>query len=185
MHNSEIVNKILFDWETLSRQEMDDYIRMLSPKLLRWLGENHPDSRTRKLFFLATNVTLADSCMINRGFVVSDDYEPLLFIGERVAIAPNVTVVCVSNPNNSRLQGESCVRDKLIVKKPVRIEADAWIGANVVLLPGVTIGQGAIIGAGAVVAADADSYGVYAGVPARKLRTLDIERQRDAGASGS
>lgn len=53
--------------------------------------------------------------------------------------------------------------------RPVRIEAWADIGTNVVILPGVTIGQGSIIGAGSVVVQDVPGFAVVAGVPARFL----------------
>lgn len=47
---------------------------------------------------------------------------------------------------------------------------DVWIGANVVLLPGVYIGNGAIIAAGAVVTHDIEPYSIVGGVPAKKIR---------------
>lgn len=53
--------------------------------------------------------------------------------------------------------------------KPVRIQEGADIGANVVVLPGVTIGKGSIVGAGAVVTKDVPPLAVVAGVPARFL----------------
>jgi len=46
---------------------------------------------------------------------------------------------------------------------------DVWIGANVVILPGLTIGDGAVIGAGAVVTKDVPAYAIVAGVPARVI----------------
>jgi acetyltransferase-like isoleucine patch superfamily enzyme len=54
-------------------------------------------------------------------------------------------------------------------KKRVSIGKDVWIGANAVILPGVTIGDGAIIGAGAVVTGDVEPYSIVGGVPARKI----------------
>ncbi len=54
--------------------------------------------------------------------------------------------------------------------KPVRVGAEADIGVNAVLLPGVTVGRGAIVGAGAVVTQDVPAYAIVAGVPAKFLR---------------
>ena len=51
---------------------------------------------------------------------------------------------------------------------------DVWIGANSVILPGVTIGRGAVIGAGAVVTKSMPSYSVVGGVPARMIRNRKI-----------
>ncbi len=52
----------------------------------------------------------------------------------------------------------------------VIIGNDVWIGNNVSILEGVTIGDGAVVASGAVVTGDVEPYGIYAGVPARKLR---------------
>jgi acetyltransferase-like isoleucine patch superfamily enzyme len=54
--------------------------------------------------------------------------------------------------------------------KPVRVGAEADIGTNAVLLPGVTVGKGAIVGAGAVVTHDVPPFAIVAGVPARFLK---------------
>lgn len=60
-----------------------------------------------------------------------------------------------------------------LVIKPVRIEAEADVGVNAVILPGVTVGKGSIVGAGAVVAADVAAYSIVAGVPAKFIRWRD------------
>jgi maltose O-acetyltransferase len=52
----------------------------------------------------------------------------------------------------------------------VRIGDGSWLGARVTVTPGVTIGTGVVVGAGAVVTKDCESGGVYAGVPARRIR---------------
>ena len=54
---------------------------------------------------------------------------------------------------------------------PVSIDDDVWIGRRAIILPGVHIGKGCIIGAGAVVTKDTEPYGIYAGVPAKKVST--------------
>lgn len=53
--------------------------------------------------------------------------------------------------------------------EPVVIGDDVWIGANAVILPGVTLGTGTVVGAGAVVNRDTEPYSIVAGVPARKI----------------
>ncbi|WP_138758781.1 acyltransferase [Modestobacter altitudinis] len=62
---------------------------------------------------------------------------------------------------------------------PIRIGDRVWIGARVMVLPGVTIGDDVIVAAGAVVTADCAPGGVYAGVPARRVREVGT-----AGAAG-
>ena len=55
------------------------------------------------------------------------------------------------------------------IKSPIRIEDDVWLGANVLVLKGVTIGRGAIVGAGAVVTKSIPGFEIWAGVPAKKM----------------
>lgn len=65
------------------------------------------------------------------------------------------------------------IRDQGIGRvAPVLIERGAWLGQNVVVLPGVTIGAGSVIGANSVVRTDVPPRTVAAGVPARVLREL-------------
>lgn len=62
-----------------------------------------------------------------------------------------------------RRSGESFA----VGRKPIRIEDDVFIGARVIILKGVTIGQGSVIGAGAVVSSDVPPYCIAAGNPAK------------------
>ena len=52
---------------------------------------------------------------------------------------------------------------------PVTLESDVWVGANVVVLKGVKVGQGAIVAAGAVVRDSIPPYEIWGGVPAKKI----------------
>lgn len=56
--------------------------------------------------------------------------------------------------------------------KPIKICDDAWIGMNVIILKGVTIGEGAIVGAGSVVTKDVPAWAVVAGNPAKVVKML-------------
>lgn len=91
-----------------------------------------------------------------------------LEIGDNVMMGPEVRIM-TSKHNTSRtdipmqLQGD-------LPKQKVTIGNDVWIGARVIILPGITVGMGAIIGAGAVVTKDVPEYTVVAGVPARIIK---------------
>ncbi len=54
----------------------------------------------------------------------------------------------------------------------IKIGNGCWVGANAIILPGVTIGDGVVIGAGSVVTKNCDSDCLYAGIPARKIKSL-------------
>ena len=90
-------------------------------------------------------------------------------IGAHVMMGPNVTVY-TTNHETSRTdipmwqQGETPSR-------PVVIEDDVWIGKNVIILPGVTIGKGSIIGAGAIVTKSVPPYSVACGNPAKVVKS--------------
>lgn len=74
--------------------------------------------------------------------------------------------------NNAEYE-DSALRKDL----PVVIGNDVWIGANVVILPGVHIGNGAVIAAGAVVSHDVEPYAIVGGVPAKLIKYRYSEEQ--------
>lgn len=81
------------------------------------------------------------------------------FIGPEVMIVTSVHLISAEG----QVAREANYRE-------VRIGDNCWLGARVMLLPGVTIGAGTIVAAGAVVTKDCEPGAVYAGVPARRLR---------------
>jgi acetyltransferase-like isoleucine patch superfamily enzyme len=172
MNNSEAINKLLYEHENLSLSQIKSYCLNLPRKIIRWIGINHPDNRTRKIFYELTGVEIGEGTVINMNFVVLDNYENLLKIGKNAAISPNVTVICDSNPNNSSLNNQSYVKDNLIKKLPVNIGDNVWIGAGVIILPGISIGEGSVIGAGSVVTKSVPSNVISAGIPSKIIRKL-------------
>ena len=62
--------------------------------------------------------------------------------------------------------------------RPVRIGRDGWIGANVFVLPSVTIGRHVVIGANSVVNRDIPPYSVAVGAPARVIKRYDFESKQ-------
>lgn len=169
---SETINRLLFDYPELTVQEIVEECRKLDRKIVRWLGTHHPDNRTRKIFFRETHVDVGPDAVLNIGLVISDGYLPLVKIGARVALSPNVLIIAQSGPNNSNLRSVDYIKDHLIREGPVVIEEDVWVGASAVVLPGVVIGKMSVVGAGAIVTRTVPPFSVVAGVPARVTRSL-------------
>lgn len=104
----------------------------------------------------------------NSGLGVSCEVRGPLEIGENVMMGPEVMIL-TSIHNTSRTDIPMCQQGHL-PKQKVTIGNDVWIGARVIILPGVKVGNGVIIGAGAVVTKDVPDYAVVGGVPARIIR---------------
>lgn len=172
MKASDIVGALMWDYEELSRDELSSLCAPLHRKTIRWLAQNHPDNRTRRLFFELTGVPIGGGTVLNVHLTLYDEFRGLISFGERAAVASGVTIIAASGVNNSRLIAIPEVRDSLVRTLPVAIDDDAWIGARAVILPGVTVGEGAIVAAGAVVREDVRPFTIVAGVPARLIRTL-------------
>lgn len=137
----------------------------------------YADAQVRKIYLARLGVILAENSFTNFGlqFTPNDDFSECVIVGKNCSIAPGVTFLPNSEPNNSDLQKKNIyVNERLIkLKKTIIIEDDCWLGANCVIMPGVTVKKGCIIGAGAVVTKDTEEFGVYAGVPARLIRKLE------------
>ena len=93
-----------------------------------------------------------------------------VYIGSGCVIGPNLTVFSVNHVVDST---ESLPFSNDLSFKPVRINANCWIGANVFIVPGVEIGEGSVIAGGAVVTHDFPPCSVIAGNPARLIKKID------------
>ncbi|MBF0420167.1 MAG: acyltransferase [Magnetococcales bacterium] len=87
--------------------------------------------------------------------------------GDNVMIAPNAVI---SGGNHGFIRNGIPMYFQTCTSYGIRIGNDVWIGANAVILDGVTVGEGAIIAAGAIVAKDIEPYSIVAGVPAKEIK---------------
>lgn len=145
----------------------------------KWIASYYPDARIRKLYLEDMGVEFGENSFANIGFlkIPNTRSKEKIVIGRNVSIAPNVTCVCEANANNGReINKYAYVTGRAACRGNIYIEDEVWIGTGVVILPGITIGRCAVVGAGSVVTKNVDAYGVYAGVPARKIRDI---RDRD------
>ena len=119
---------------------------------------------------------------INLGAVL-DNLGPIR-IGRNVSIGHQAMLLTSSHEH-----GVEEIAAGRPVGLPIVVEDGAWIGARAVLLPGVTVGAGATVAAGAVVTRDCLPGHVYAGVPARMVRSRvplpDAEVPRQRAGTGS
>ena len=90
-------------------------------------------------------------------------------IGSHVNLAQGITVTAL---NHNFDDAEKRIDEQGVSTNPVTIEDDVWIGANVVILPGVTIGNHCVVAAGAVVTKDVPPHSLVAGVPAKVIKQI-------------
>ncbi|GEO46156.1 sugar O-acetyltransferase [Companilactobacillus kimchii] len=111
------------------------------------------------------NIFVGDRVFVNYNCVFSDNGK--ITIGNDVRIAPNVGLYTVNHAFDSEERAEG-----LQIYKPIEIKDKVWLGANVVVLPGVTIGEGSIVGAGSVVTKDIPASVIAAGNPCKVIREI-------------
>lgn len=86
-------------------------------------------------------------------------------IEDDVLIGPKVNLITENHPLDPTDR-------KALIAKPILIKRNAWIGAGVTILPGVTIGENAVVAAGAVVSKDVPENSIVGGVPAKLIRNI-------------
>ena len=90
-----------------------------------------------------------------------------IYVGDNTMFGPNVTIATAGHPIDPELRSRG-----LQYNMPVHIGKNCWLGAGVIVLPGVTIGDNVVIGAGSVVTKDIPSNVVAVGNPCRVLREV-------------
>ncbi|WP_436937677.1 sugar O-acetyltransferase [Staphylococcus xylosus] len=112
------------------------------------------------------NINLGQRVFINHDCYFMDCNK--IVIGDNVFIGPNCGLYTAIHPLDYQSRNEGI--EKAL---PINIGNNVWIGANVVVLPGVTIGEGAVIRAGSVVAKDIPANALALGTPAKTVSTIN------------
>lgn len=135
--------------------------------LYRFLGVK---TGKRIVIHYRTEIRAPYKLHIGTGSIIGDnvllDARNGLNIGDNVNFSSNVSIY--TEQHDHRDEQFRCTQGK---DKSVAIGNRAWIGSNVVILPGVIIGEGAVCCAGCVVTKDVAPYDVVAGIPARKVNS--------------
>ena len=165
-------------WDSLIYKALESSVDIMPPRLQKLIANYYTDARIRKLYFDRLGVKMGEGSFANLGMkiIVSVNHRYSIEIGDNVSIGPNLTLVTEAAAGNGKeINTLPYVKEKLTKEAKIYIEDEVWIGANVVILPGVRVGRCSVIGAGAVVNSNVEPYSVYAGVPARKIRDLEKE----------
>ena len=115
--------------------------------------------------FGGRHVHLGKNVYTNFGATFVDDTH--IYIGDCTMLGPHVTIATASHPIDPELRSRG-----LQYNLPVRIGCNCWLGAGVIVMPGVTIGDNTVIGAGSIVTRDIPSNVVAVGNPCRVLRPV-------------
>lgn len=162
------------------------YIRLLAPlyqhrgKGSKIYGSVRMDTPPYRRFALGQHsVVESYSCINNAvGDVVIGDHTRIgihntiigpVTIGNHVNLAQGITVTALNHNFDDTTKR---IDEQGIATKPVVISDDVWIGANAVILPGVTIGRHVVVAAGAVVTKDVPDNTIVGGVPATIIKKL-------------
>ncbi|MCE5038851.1 sugar O-acetyltransferase [Staphylococcus auricularis] len=117
-----------------------------------------------------SNISIGEGVFINHDCYFMD-CAPIT-IGNHVLIGPRCGLYTAHHPLR-----ESKRRAGIEQARPITIHDNVWLGANVVVVPGVTIGKGAVIGAGSVVTKDVPDYTLAVGVPAQVVQSLEEDEK--------
>jgi acetyltransferase-like isoleucine patch superfamily enzyme len=174
--------KRLIDWLIMNQRDARPrwYIRLLAP-LYQHRGRGSKiycsvrmDTPPYRRFYLGIRSVIESFSCINNavGDVIIGDYTRIglhntiigpVTIGSHVNLAQGITVTAL---NHNFTDSSKRIDEQGISTSPVIIKDDVWIGANAVILPGVTIGCHCVVAAGAVVTKDIPDNSIAIGVPA-------------------
>lgn len=162
------------------------YIRLLAP-LYQYRGRGskiYPsvrmDTPPYRSFRLGRHSVIESYCCINNavGDITIGHHTRIgihntiigpVNIGSHVNLAQGIVVTAL---NHQFLDASKRIDQQGITTRPVVIGDDVWIGANAVVLPGVTVGSHSVVAAGAVVTKDVPPHTVVGGVPAKVIKNI-------------
>ncbi len=110
-------------------------------------------------------VSIGEGTYANMNLTLIDDWQ--ITIGKHVLIGPNVTLCTTGHSIHPKHRADG------MYSFPITIEDNVWLGANVIVLPGVTIGENSVIGAGSVVTKDIPANVIAFGSPCKVYREIN------------
>ena len=160
----------LYDFNLTRPTELDKRAEMLK-EMFAEIGEDCYIEPPLHSNWGGHHVHFGNSVYANFNLTLVDDTH--IYVGDYTMIGPNVTIATAGHPILPELREKAYQ-----FNQPVHIGRNCWLGAGVVVLPGVTIGDNSVIGAGSIVTKDIPANVVAVGNPCRVLREIN-ERDRE------
>lgn len=180
--------KKFVDWMIMNQVQTRPrwFVRMLAP-LYQHRGKHSVVHRSARMdtppyrkFSLGNYSVIESFACINNavGDIIIGDHTRIglhntiigpVTIGSHVNLAQGITVTAL---NHNFEDSDKRIDEQGVSTTPVIIEDDIWIGANAVILPGVTIGNHSVVAAGAVVTKNVPPHSLVAGVPAKIIKQI-------------
>lgn len=171
LFNKRVEAKKLFKAYNKTEDEEVDLRNKIMKQLFKNVGENvwiEPDFRCE----FGKNITIGDNVYINFGCIILDCSE--VTIGFHTLLGPNIGLYAANHSTDAteRING-GCYG------KPIHIGNNVWLGGDVKVLQGVTIGDNTIIGAGSIVTKDIPDNVIAVGNPCKVIRKITEEDKTD------
>lgn len=154
----------LYDFNATRPTELDKRAELLK-EMLAEVGENCYIEPPFHSNWGGKHVHLGKNVYFNFNATLVDDTH--IYIGDYTMLGPNVVIATAGHPILPELREKA-----LQYNLPVHIGRNCWLGAGVIVLPGVTIGDNTVIGAGSVVTKDIPANVVAVGNPCKVLREI-------------
>ena len=155
----------LYDFNATRPSEQQKRTQMLK-EMFAEIGENCYIEPPLRANFGGHHVHFGNSVYANFNLTLVDDTH--IYVGDHTMFGPNVTVATAGHPILPELRQQGYQYNA-----PIHIGKNCWIGAGVVILPGVTIGDNVVIGAGSIVTKDLPDNVVAVGNPCKVLREVN------------
>jgi len=153
---------VLLDWPYLFSR-ITNYI-------LHIFAKKSPISILRVLMHRLRGVTIGRNVVIWPNVSIDPAFPSLVFIENDVVLGHNTIIIAHSIPPYSFKKIMPSYTDSVV------IESDSWIGINVIIFPGVRIGQGSLVIAGSVVDSDVEPHTIVRGNPAIEIGKLPSKK---------
>ena len=164
MHQQMLCLEKLYDYNATRPSEYKKREELLK-EMFAEIGEDCYIEPPFHANWAGKHVHFGSNVYANFNLTLVDDTD--IYVGDKVMFGPNVTVATAGHPIDPELRYQA-----MQYNIPVHIGENVWIGANAVVLPGITIGDNSVIGAGSVVTKDIPPNVVAVGNPCRVLREI-------------